>query len=67
MKVPIPIQDIISVTATEKSNNHNKHHDQFTITYKIPHNNYNTTKTKTYQMQNTQIRNEIVDKLNFLR
>ena len=63
-KTPVPIQDIISVAVSDenKSNQHNQR-NRFTISYLTPN---KVTKTKTYEMNNTHERDEIVSKLNFL-
>eukprot|EP01084_Bolivina_argentea_P139063 244688_1 len=63
VKMPIAIQDIQRVVATEKSNGHHLHHNQFTITYYTAD---RSKKIKTFEMSSTQIRDELVDKLNFL-
>ena len=67
-KTPIPIQDIISVIPVEKPNNghyhnNNNHHNQFIITYSTPN---KMNKTKTYEMNSNNDRDEIVSKLKFL-
>eukprot|EP00485_Elphidium_margaritaceum_P009246 CAMPEP_0202693110 /NCGR_PEP_ID=MMETSP1385-20130828/7321_1 /ASSEMBLY_ACC=CAM_ASM_000861 /TAXON_ID=933848 /ORGANISM="Elphidium margaritaceum" /LENGTH=623 /DNA_ID=CAMNT_0049348751 /DNA_START=37 /DNA_END=1908 /DNA_ORIENTATION=+ len=64
---PVPIEDIVSVRQTEKDNGHRRHHDQFTITYKVMNQNHKVkVKVKTYQMASNQEREDIVNKLRYL-
>jgi len=73
VRTPVPITDIVSVMETEKSNGHQKHHNQFTITYLSPneksnskHKHNHKQKVKTYEMNSTSDRDEIVAKLRYL-
>ena len=61
-KTPIPIQDIISVVVPD-DNHKASNKSKFTITYSTPN---KVNKTKTYQMNNNNERDETVSKLNFL-
>ena len=63
IKKPVPIKDIKSVAKADSTGKHVKIQNKWTITYTT---HKKEVKTKTYEMKSTQIRDDIVNKLNFL-